>query len=237
MANYVVSGGKLGDPQVESGVISSGAAEEEDLSLAAAGSGAVFSVDSGERDRLAAAAVQYVYLDFDGEETRYRNRDLGLDFAVTVKDSGFSDDEKQDILSALTAGHPDVVFTLDKPENETTEYSTVFIGKSGDFEGYGTFLGLAENIDIGNQIKNDNAFVLLDRTADLSQVISVTDHELGHIVLGQKHDMRSESLYDYAASLVSSQTTTLTIKVSRSGGTTPGHLIISGKKKVIHFAF
>ena len=142
--------------------------------------------------------VQLIYLDFDGAETRYHNRDLGLDFAVTVADSGFSDETKQFILSELSAAYSNIVFTLDKPEDDAVEYSTVYIGKSDDFREYGNFYGLAETIDAGNQIRNDNAFVLLDSNSDLSQVISVTDHELGHIVYGQSHDTFTGTCDDYA---------------------------------------
>ena len=143
---------------------------------------------------------QYVYLDFDGEATGYRNDALGLDFAVTVEDSGFSEEQKRDILSELSARYADadVIFTLDKPKDDTLEYSTVFVGKSGDFKAYGNFLGLAETVDAGNRIKNDNAFVLLDNTASVDQVVSVAAHELGHILNGDVHETVTGTIDDYA---------------------------------------
>ena len=199
MENVMLSAEKPADPQIGNGVITLETLEE-DLSLIPE-SGRLLSEDSEKEQRgnpPAADAVQYVYLDFDGEETRYRNRELGLDFAVTVKDSGFSEEEKQYIWSELTSKYDDIVFTLDKPANDAVRFSTVFIGKSSDFEEYGAFLGLAETIDAGNQIKDDNAFVFLDRTADLSQVISVTDHELGHILSGEMHEVSIGEIEDYA---------------------------------------
>ena len=143
---------------------------------------------------------QYVYLDFDGEATGYRNDALGLDFAVTVEDSGFSEEQKRDILSELSARYADadVIFTLDKPTDDTCEYSTVFVGKSNDFKAYGNFLGLAETVDAGNRIKNDNAFVLLDNSASVDQVVSVAAHELGHILNGDVHETVTGTIDDYA---------------------------------------
>ena len=44
------------------------------------------------------AAVQYVYLDFNGESTTYRNEDLNITIEVDVDDSGMSEEQKQYIL-------------------------------------------------------------------------------------------------------------------------------------------
>ena len=110
-------------------------------------------------------------------------------------------EQKQYILSELSQKYDlsEVVFTLEKPV-DTSSYSTVFVGQTGDFDEYGTFAGLAETIDKGNQIKNDNAFVFADHTADLERVISVIDHEVGHIVDGKEHEYTVNSLYDFADS-------------------------------------
>ncbi len=144
---------------------------------------------------------QIVYLDFDGESTVYRNNDLNIAIAVDVEDSGMSEEQKQYILAELSARYAleDIVFTTEKP-NDTAEYSTIFIGQTDDFEEYGSFAGLAETIDQGNLIKNDNAFVLADYTCDTDLVISVIDHELGHIFEGMEHEYVSGDINDFAGS-------------------------------------
>ena len=142
---------------------------------------------------------QIVYLDFDGESTTYRNDDLDITLDVDVEDSGMSEEQKQYILSELSTKYDleDIVFTIEKPD-EDQEYSTIFIGQTDDFEEYGSFAGLAETIDKGNQIRNDNAFVLADHTSDPDHIISVIDHEVGHIVEGMEHSGITNTLNDYA---------------------------------------
>ena len=142
---------------------------------------------------------QIIYLDFDGEITVYRNDDLDILLDVEVENSGMTEEQKSYILAELSAKYAaeNIVFTIEKPK-ENTEYSTVFIGKTDDFEKYGSFTGLAETIDKGNQVKNDNAFVLVDFNPDIDTVISVIDHEIGHIVEGMEHDISIGSLEDYA---------------------------------------
>ena len=145
------------------------------------------------------AAQQIVYLDFDGESTAYRNDNLDITIDVDVEDSGMSEEQEHYILAELSAKYAlqDILFTIEKPE-EDQEYSTIFIGQTDDFEEYGNFAGLAETIDKGNQIKNDNAFVFADFNTDIDTVISVIEHELGHIVLGEEHSLSINSLADYA---------------------------------------
>ncbi len=147
-------------------------------------------------------APQIVYLDFDGENTIYHNEDLNISLDVNVEDSLMSDAQKFYILSQLDKMYDDseVVFTLSRPDNE--EYSTIYIGKTDAFNKYGSFAGLAETIDKGNKIKDDNAFVFADYTSDLDHVISVIDHEIGHIVEGMEHNITVGGLEDYAADSV-----------------------------------
>ena len=145
-------------------------------------------------------AVQYVYLDFDGELTTYRNNILDITIDVDIKSSGMSEEQKCYILTELSRKYENtnICFTIEKPENNK-EYSTVFIGKTDDFDEYGSFAGIAETIDKGNQIKNDNAFVFADFTSDLDCAVSVIEHEVGHIVLGEEHEITVNSLQDYMA--------------------------------------
>ena len=149
-----------------------------------------------------AAEQQIVYLDFDGEATTYRNKDLDITLDVEVEDSGMSEEQKRYILAELSEkyANQNIVFTIEKPE-EDQEHSTIFIGQTDDFDEYGFFAGVAETIDKGNQIKNDNAFVFADYTSDPDSVISVVAHELGHIVEGVEHDITVGGLEDYTRAL------------------------------------
>ena len=55
-----------------------------------------------EERSFADSTVQYVYLDFDGELTTYRNEDLNITVDVEVKDSGMSEEQKRYILAELS---------------------------------------------------------------------------------------------------------------------------------------
>ncbi|MBR1965640.1 MAG: hypothetical protein IKA22_03435 [Lentisphaeria bacterium] len=142
---------------------------------------------------------QIIYLDFDGAETTYNNKDLNITVNTKIHDSEMSEEQKQFILSSLRENYKDseIYFTLEKPEEEA-EFSTIFIGQSDDFDEYGSFEGLAENIDKGNKIKNDNAFVFADNTYEINSVISVIKHEIGHIIEGEEHIVKNNDLTDYA---------------------------------------
>jgi hypothetical protein len=87
-----------------------------------------------------------------------------------------------------------VVFTLERPA-EGQPYSTIYLGGDGSaFAAYGSFLGLAEAVDIGNQNPADEAFIfsqrlgadLLDLTAYVAQLVYLIAHEAGHL-LGYAH--------------------------------------------------
>ena len=144
--------------------------------------------------------TQYVYLDFDGERTTYRNRDLNVSLSVTVKNSGFSSAQKQEILSGLTEKYKSdgVVFTTEKPKD--TAYSTLYFGQSSSFRKYGDFFGISETIDGNNQTANDNAFILLDSAYSTDQVISVAAKELDNLLGNTITVDRKKVMKDYAAS-------------------------------------
>ena len=132
------------------------------------------------------AAPQVVYLDFDGAATSYVNADLGVAIDnVTVDDSGISESDIAVIVDALNGMFDDVVFSSALPSDG--EFSTIYVGVTSAFDEYGSFLGLAETIDSGNQIHDDNAFVLLDSSASAELVVSVIAHETEHIVHGMDH--------------------------------------------------
>ena len=131
-------------------------------------------------------APQVVYLDFDGAATSYVNADLGVAIDnVTVEDSGISESDIAVIVDALNGMFDDVAFTSSLPADG--EFSTIYVGVTSAFDKYGSFLGLAETIDSGNQIRDDNAFVLLDSSTSTELVVSVIAHETEHIVHGMDH--------------------------------------------------
>ncbi|MBO7329862.1 MAG: hypothetical protein J6W00_13955, partial [Lentisphaeria bacterium] len=144
-------------------------------------------------------AVQYVYLDFDGELTSYNGEILTID-EVKVKNSSLTEERIADILAELNAKYAsqNVIFVTDKPE--TAEYSTIYIGKTEAFTSYGNFAGLAETIDQGNQNKSDNAFVMLDADASNDVIISTIAHEADHLLGTLDHG--GEGLARYAVTVV-----------------------------------
>ena len=144
--------------------------------------------------------LQYVYLDFDGEDTVYRNADLDLEIGVSVSDSGIVGERREEIVTQLNERYADtgVVFVSVRPTD--VMYSTVYIGTTDSFAGYGDYLGLAEAIDKGNEVKDDNAFVMADWNWANDDIVSVIEHEIGHIVYGEEHALKigGEILADYA---------------------------------------
>ena len=142
-------------------------------------------------------AVQYVYLDFDGELTSYNGEILTVD-NVEVKDSSLTEERIAYIVAELNAKYAaqNVIFVTEKPQN--IEYSTIYIGKTEAFSPYGSFAGLAETIDTNNTNKTDKAFVMLDSTASDEQIISTISHETAHLLGTLDHG--GEDLAAYAVS-------------------------------------
>ena len=130
---------------------------------------------------IAVHAQQLVYLDFDGADTAYHGELLTID-GIHVEDSGFDQVSISFIVKSLNAQFDDsVLFTAVRPES-TDAYSTIYIGVTSAFDEYGSFLGLAETVDSGNLISDDNAFVFLDSTAATELVTSVIAHETKHLL-------------------------------------------------------
>lgn len=104
---------------------------------------------------------QIVYLDFDVDVAQYNNSVLGIDSEVIVENAGLNAGRIAVITSKLNTlyNSRNVLFCSEQPV--AGEYSTVYIGKSAEFERFGDFTDIAENIDYGNQIKDDEAFVNL----------------------------------------------------------------------------
>ncbi len=131
----------------------------------------------------AAQPAQYVYLDFDGEEqVRYSNPDLKLSLDLSVADPKFSEEQRKAVVSALSEqyGMYNIAFTLERPVD--AEYSTLYFGVTSAFDEYGDFFGVSEMYDGNDQVRNDNAFVLLDSAYSDDQVISVASRMLDHLM-------------------------------------------------------
>ncbi|MBE6357647.1 MAG: hypothetical protein E7057_00180 [Lentisphaerae bacterium] len=153
-------------------------------------------VNDGGLQYVPQIAVQYVYLDFDGELTSYNGEILTID-GVEVRDSKLTQARITDIVAELNAKYAaqNVIFVTERPA--TAEYSSIYIGKTDAFSSYGNFAGLAENIDSGNQNKTDKAFVMLDSSASNEAIISTISHETDHLLGTLDHGGEGLQAYAY----------------------------------------
>ncbi|MEI3005175.1 MAG: hypothetical protein V8T87_11230 [Victivallales bacterium] len=145
------------------------------------------------------AAPQLVYLDFDGELASYNGELLTID-RVEVEDSGLTEPQIARIVSGLNEEFEgqNIVFTAEKPASG--EYSTVFIGGTSAFEPFGSFAGLAETVDTGNAVRNDNAFVILKGGESIEAIIDTIAHETQHLIGTLDHG--GEGLRRYAQTYI-----------------------------------
>ncbi|MFA6134985.1 MAG: Ig-like domain-containing protein, partial [Phycisphaerae bacterium] len=141
---------------------------------------------------------QVVYLDFDGaQNVTYRGpvEISGIDVPAFKAPGGIAGQEEA-IIGQLTRelnslfAQAGITFVTELPPDDGV-YSTIFIGGDDSrFAGYGSFLGVAEQVDIGNQNPSDNAFVfsnilgepsggLEQYAADLGAAIA---HETGRLL-------------------------------------------------------
>ncbi len=145
---------------------------------------------------------QRIYLDFDGE------RDVTYHGPVTVgpfdvpafQAPGELAGQEQtiiaDILTRLGAVFTGsgITFTTERPQ-QGIEYSTIYIGGDDSaFSEYGSFLGVAEEIDVANPDADDDALVFTDDTflsgllaeGFVQALAMAVAHESGHL-LGYSH--------------------------------------------------
>ena len=153
---------------------------------------------------------QIIYLDFDGEQ------DVTYNGPVIIEDINipeFSTDaaglagQEQAIISQILSNlerqfeGTGVLFTTYRPDSDTS-YSTIYVGGDDSaFAEYGSFLGLAEKVDIGNQDRSENGFVFgtnTGRTAAwlggyLGGLTDLVAHEVGHL-LGYQHGSQGSGI-------------------------------------------
>ena len=143
-------------------------------------------------------APQIVYLDFDGELTRYDGEFLTID-NVEVQHSLLTKERIENILYLLNEKYAsqNIKFVTERPVSG--EYSTIYIGKTSAFDAYGTFAGLAETLDHNNANKTDNAFVNLDSSATDLEVVNTIAHETDHLLGTLDHGGEGVNAYAYSS--------------------------------------
>ncbi len=140
---------------------------------------------------------QVIHLDFDGQEDVTYNGPVvveDIDVPVFRAPDGLAGQEDAiiaDVVASLNDKFADasVTFTATQPIAESP-YSTIYVGGTdAAFAEYGSFLGLAEQVDAGNATPDDIGFVFSDEivgglTADgcVYELSSAIAHEAGHLV-------------------------------------------------------
>src|SRR5262245_27707709 len=149
-----------------------------------------------------AAPSQVVFLETSGAlDVDYQGPVIvnDIDVPAFVAPGGLAGQEAGVIGAMTTAlSHTDfgvdLVFTNERPQSG--EYSTVYIGGTGsEFAQWGQYLGLAEEVDVGNHNPSDAAFVFSASipTGGLTaiqfgdQLAQIVGHEVGHL-LGAQHN-------------------------------------------------
>jgi len=145
---------------------------------------------------------QTIYVDTDGAEgVTYKGPVVIQDIDIPAFEApGELAGQEQEIIASVvneleeTFAGTGVTFTIDKPD-PGNPYSTVFIGGGdGAFSEYGSFIGLAEEIDVGNEELTDNAFVFTESLMGNQgggMIATTIEHEVGHL-LGYEHSVLAE---------------------------------------------
>jgi hypothetical protein len=147
-------------------------------------------------------AGQIVYLDFAGAQgvTYHGPLTIGPFDVPAFQAPGALVGQEPTIIADALAGLEQtfagagVIFTTERPDG-TQPYSTIYIGGDGsEFAPCGSFLGVAEQVDIGNRQHGDDAWVFADRLGQgirdtnvlADSLAEVIAHEVGHL-LGYGH--------------------------------------------------
>ena len=168
---------------------------------------------------------QVIYLDFDGAE------DVVYDGPATVgpfdipafQPPGELAGQEQAIIDQVLANLQEsfagsgVIFTATQPV-PGAEYSTIYVGGDDSaFSEYGSFLGLAEQVDVGNREAADDGLVFGgflgdDGIEDYARALAgVVAHEVGHLLGYQHEDGPSKGLLSGVAIDVSGEITEDTV--------------------------
>ncbi|MEZ6121301.1 MAG: hypothetical protein R3C28_32695, partial [Pirellulaceae bacterium] len=154
-------------------------------------------------DDFSKVSGQVIFLDFDGAEDVSYDGPVHIDgISIPAFDTspiGLAGLEPEIIASVVGQlndqfGPLDARFTSEQPSS--APYSTVYVG--GDesaFSAFGSYVGLAEAVDVGNKNRNDEAFVYSEKLIARGDTVStaarkiadVAAHEAAHLV-GFKHD-------------------------------------------------
>jgi len=167
---------------------------------------------------------QTVYLSVDGERAVIYDGPVAVmpfdvpAFRAPARLAGRESDIISSVIFELnhTFAGSGLVFTAEQPSDEF-EYSTVYLcGEDSVFSEYGSLLGVAEKVDVGNQDRSDQAFVfareILLNQSDVDQaaheLASVVAHETGHL-LGYEHVCQTSGGFLSELALESPETLTI----------------------------
>lgn len=160
-------------------------------------------------DPVTDVAGQIIYLDFDGAEDVTYNGPVtvGPFYVPAFEGPGEVAGQEELIIASVveqleeTFADSGVIFTTEQPA-DGGDFSTVYIG--GDdaaFGDYGSFYGLAEHVDVGNQNQRDEAFVFANLIEPFGSTVTAAhalartvEHETAHM-LGYKHDGQQPGYY------------------------------------------
>ncbi len=140
---------------------------------------------------------QVIYLNFDGaSDVSYNGpvRVEGLNVPSFCVPRGERGEMIAQVLASLNDQFYESGVTFTSVQPISGDYSTIYVGGDDSaFAEYGSFLGLAEQVDVGNQDRTDNAFVFSENVYQSGEcrnpqsLISVIAHETGHL-LGYEHE-------------------------------------------------